>query len=91
MFPPIGLFMAPIYQAISSAILGNIPRSSHAAMVGLIVVVSALGGTIGSFIIGQVFAALEGAAAIYLVLSPIVGLLVSITMLRKMSELEPTD
>lgn len=84
-FPLIGLFMAPIYPAINSAILSAMPRSSQAAMVGLIVVFSALGGTTGSLIIGRVFAAVEGAAAFYLILVPITVLLGAITWLRKMT------
>jgi MFS transporter, FHS family, glucose/mannose:H+ symporter len=59
------------------------PRSTHATMVGLIVVFSALGGTTGSFIIGRTFAAVQGAAAFYLILIPILVLLGAITLLRK--------
>lgn len=83
-FPLIGLFMAPVYPAINSAVLSAMPRSNQAAMVGLIVVFSALGGTTGSFVIGRVFAAVEGAAAFYLLLLPIAVLLVTITLLRKL-------
>lgn len=88
-FPMIGLFMAPIYPAINSAVLSTMPRSNQAAMVGLIVVVSALGGTTGSLVIGNVFAAVEGAAAFYLILIPIAALLLTITMLQKMSDGQP--
>jgi len=83
-FPLIGLFMAPIYPAINSAILSAMPRSTQAAMVGLIVVFSALGGTTGSLVIGRVFAAVEGAAAFYLILVPIAVLFGTITLLRRM-------
>jgi len=48
-FPLIGLFMAPIYPAINSVVLSALPKSRHAAMMGLIVVFSALGGTTGSY------------------------------------------
>jgi len=83
-FPLIGLFMAPIYPAINSAILSAMPTSSQSAMVGLIVVFSALGGTTGSFIIGRVFDAFEGAQAFYLLLIPIGIVAVSLTFLRRM-------
>lgn len=82
--PMIGLFMAPIYPAINSAILSAMPRSSHASMVGLIVVFSALGGTTGSLIIGRVFAAFEGTVAFYLTLVPITLVLGAVTLLRKL-------
>jgi FHS family glucose/mannose:H+ symporter-like MFS transporter len=39
-FPLIGLFLAPIYPAINSVILSNLPAHKHAAMSGLIVVFS---------------------------------------------------
>ena len=83
-FPLIGLFMAPIYPAINSAILSAMPRASQSAMVGLIVVFSALGGTTGSLIIGRVFDAFEGAQAFYLLLIPIAVVALSITFLRRM-------
>ena len=83
-FPLIGLFMAPIYPAINSAILSAMPRSNQPAMVGLIVVFSALGGTTGSFIIGRVFAVIDGAGAFYLVLVPIAAIFGAITLLRRL-------
>jgi len=83
-FPLIGFFMAPIYPAINSAILSAMPRASQSAMVGLIVVFSALGGTTGSLIIGRVFDAFEGAQAFYLLLIPIAVVAVSITFLRRL-------
>jgi len=82
-FPLIGLFMAPIYPAINSVILSALPKSRHAAMTGLIVVFSALGGTTGSLITGQVFAQFDGARAFYLLLAPMVLLLVSLTWFNR--------
>jgi len=73
-FPLIGLFMAPIYPAINSVVLSALPKSRHAAMMGLIVVFSALGGTTGSLITGQLFAHFDGSRAFYLLLVPM-GLL----------------
>src|SRR5258706_1542890 len=72
-FPLIGLCMAPIYPALNSAILSAMPRTAQSAMVGLIVVFSALGGTTGSFIVGRTFALVGGTWAFYLLLIPIVG------------------
>lgn len=81
-FPLIGLFMAPIYPAINSVVLSSLPKSRHAAMTGLIVVFSALGGTTGSFITGQLFSRMGGASAFYLSLLPMALLLLAIAMLK---------
>lgn len=82
-FPLIGLFMAPIYPAINSVVLSALPKSRHAAMTGLIVVFSALGGTTGSFITGQLFAHFDGSRAFYLLLLPMALLLISLTLLDR--------
>lgn len=70
-FPLIGIVMAPIYPIVSSVVLSALPRERHAAMVGLMVIFSALGGTIGSFITGLVFERFSGQTAFYLVLLPL--------------------
>ncbi|MBX9403373.1 MFS transporter [Lysobacter sp. BMK333-48F3] len=84
-FPLIGLFMAPIYPAINSVVLSSLPKSRHAAMTGLIVVFSALGGTTGSFITGQLFARIGGGTAFYLSLLPMALLLLAIALLKRQS------
>lgn len=81
--PMIGLFLAPIYPAINSVILSSLPRERHAAMAGLIVVFSALGGTTGSFITGQTFARFGGEAAFFLSLAPMAVLLATLWFLRR--------
>lgn len=81
LFPLIGFFLAPIYPTICSVALSSLPRHRHPTMVGLIVIFSALGGTIGSLITGMLFQALPGALAFYFVLIPtalIAGVLVVI-------------
>ncbi|KRG71653.1 MFS transporter [Pseudoxanthomonas dokdonensis] len=83
--PLTGLFMAPIYPAINSVVLSALPKPRQAAMTGLIVVFSALGGTTGSFITGQVFARFGGQTAFYLSLLPIALLLLTIPLLRRQS------
>jgi fucose permease len=84
-FPLIGLFMAPIYPALNSVVLSAMPRSRQSAMVGLIVVFSALGGTTGSLIVGRTFEAAGGSLAFYLLLFPIAGLLLAVVGLRNLS------
>ena len=71
LFPLLGFFLAPIYPTICSVALSALPRPSHPAMVGLIVIFSALGGTIGSFITSLLFQHLSGAFAFYFLLVPI--------------------
>lgn len=66
----LGLCLAPIYPTICSTMLSSLPLDRHAAMTGLIVVFSALGGTSGSFITGRIFAATDGRTAFALGLVP---------------------
>ncbi len=74
-FPLIGLFIAPIYPAINSVILSTLPAQQHGPMSGLIVIFSALGGTTGSIITGNIFEAFGGQTAFYFSLVPI-GILI---------------
>jgi MFS transporter, FHS family, glucose/mannose:H+ symporter len=69
--PLIGLFLAPIYPAINSAMLSALPKPQHAAMTGLIVIFSALGGAFGSFVTGHMFVAFDGRTAFTLLLLPL--------------------
>lgn len=83
--PMIGLFLAPVYPAINSVILSSLPRARHAAMAGLIVVFSALGGTTGSFVTGQTFARFGGETAFMLSLAPMAALLLALAVLRRLT------
>jgi FHS family glucose/mannose:H+ symporter-like MFS transporter len=87
LLPMIGLLMAPIYPALNSAILSSMPPREQPAMVGLIVVFSALGGTTGSFIVGHLFAAFQGTAGFYVLLLPIGALAALTTMIRRSATL----
>ena len=82
-FPLIGLFLAPIYPAINSVILSNLPAHKHASMSGLIVVFSALGGTTGSIITGHIFDAWGGQTAFYSSLAPICILMILLYLFKK--------
>lgn len=84
-FPLIGVFMAPIYPIVSSVVLSALPRERHAAMVGLMVIFSALGGTIGSFITGFTFDHFSGQTAFYLVLVPLVLIALALVRLEKLT------
>lgn len=84
LFPLIGLFLAPIYPAINSVILSNLPAHKHSSMSGLIVVFSALGGTTGSIITGHVFDAFGGQTAFYFSLIPISILIVLLVIFKRL-------
>ncbi|TAL51882.1 MAG: MFS transporter [Chitinophagaceae bacterium] len=83
-FPLIGLFLAPIYPAINSVILSNLPNHKHGAMSGLIVVFSALGGTTGSIITGHIFGAYGGQNAFYFSLIPIAVLIILLFIFKRL-------
>ncbi|WP_404343708.1 MFS transporter [Pseudoalteromonas mariniglutinosa] len=85
MLPLIGFFMAPLYPLLNSVMLSSLAKHQHAAMTGLIVVFSALGGTTGSVITGLVFDKFSGQYAFYLTLVPIGLLLVSVSIFKKMT------
>jgi len=83
-FPLIGLFLAPIYPAINSVILSNLPTHKHASMSGLIVVFSALGGTTGSIITGNIFENYGGQTAFYFSLIPVAILIILLFVFKKL-------
>jgi MFS transporter, FHS family, glucose/mannose:H+ symporter len=83
-FPLVGLFIAPIYPLINSAILSALPKNLHSPMTGLIVIFSALGGTLGSRIIGWLFKTVGGGQAFYYTLIPLVLLLLSLLTLNRL-------
>jgi fucose permease len=82
-FPLIGLFMAPIYPGINSVMLSSLPQRQHAAMTGLLVLFSALGGTTGSMITGYVFGAMNGQTAFYLSLLPLSCILLTLFFFKR--------
>ncbi len=84
-FPLVGLFIAPIYPLLNSVILSALPKKLHSSMTGLIVVFSALGGTIGSRIIGWLFMNQGPENAFYFTLIPMSLLLVSFFILKKLT------
>jgi len=86
MFPLIGIFLAPVYPSINSAILTSLPKPKHGLMSGLIIIFSALGGTTGSLIMGAVFDADKtgGQHAFYFSLIPIGILIVCLFMFRRL-------
>ena len=86
LFPLIGLFLAPVYPAINSVILSNLPAHKHASMSGLIVVFSALGGTTGSIITGNIFDIYGGQTAFYFSLLPITIIIVLLFFFKRLQK-----
>jgi len=84
-FPIVGLFIAPIYPLLNSVVLSALPKKLHSPMTGLIVVFSALGGTIGSRIIGWLFKNQGPENAFYYTLIPMGLLLFSYFILKKLT------
>ena len=81
-FPMIGLLLAPIYPAINSVILSTLPKQKHGLMSGLIIIFSALGGTTGSIITGNIFQHYGGEAAFYFSLIPIAILIICLSVFK---------
>ncbi|RTY71473.1 MFS transporter [Flavobacterium sp. LS1P28] len=84
-FPLVGLFIAPIYPLLNSVVLSALPKKLHSSMTGLIVVFSALGGTLGSRVIGYLFKNEGPENAFYYTLIPMSLLLVSFFILKKLT------
>ena len=87
-FPIVGLFIAPIYPLLNSAVLSALPLKLHSPMTGLIVIFSALGGTLGSRMIGWLFKNVGAGSAFYYTLIPMVLLLIALFALRKLTRKE---
>ncbi len=83
LFPMLGFFLAPIYPTVCSVALSALPRHRHAAMMGLIVIFSALGGTLGSLITGMLFQRLPGALAFYFTLVPLGLIALALPLIRR--------
>jgi len=85
-FPLVGLFIAPIYPLLNSVVLSALPKSLHSPMTGLIVVFSAIGGTLGSRLIGYLFKSVGADSAFYYTLIPLTALLACIYILKNLTK-----
>ncbi len=85
-FPIIGLIIAPVYPAINSVILSSLPKPKHGVMSGLIIIFSAIGGTLGSLITGYIFENYGGRNAFYFILVPITILIISLTVFKRLQK-----
>jgi FHS family glucose/mannose:H+ symporter-like MFS transporter len=85
-FPLIGILLAPIYPAINSVILTSLPKTHHGFMSGLIIIFSAIGGTVGSLLTGNIFDKYGGQAAFYFSLAPMSLLILSLFFFNKLKK-----
>lgn len=82
-FPLIGFFLAPIYPLINSTVLSNTAKILHSPMASLLVFFSAIGGTIGSRLVGYLFQNIGGSKAFYFSLIPLAALAICLIVLHK--------
>ena len=75
-FPLIGFFLAPIYPLINSFVLSATEKIFHSPMASLLVFFSAIGGTLGSRLVGYLFKHIGGQKAFYFALIPMSVLLI---------------
>ncbi len=85
-FPLVGLFLAPIYPLINSVVLSALPQKLHSPMSGLIIIFSALGGTLGSRAIGYLFKNIGAETAFSYTVIPLLLLLASLFALNHLTK-----
>jgi len=82
----IGLFLGPIYPLISSTVLSAYPKKFHAHIAGLIIIFSALGGTLGSRIIGYIFEHVDAKFAFSYAIIPMALLIIAVYFLNRLTK-----
>lgn len=87
-FPLVGLFIAPIYPLLNSVVLSALPKKLHSPMSGLIIIFSAIGGTLGSRLIGILFKEVGAETAFSYTLIPMAILFIMLFILRDLTDKE---
>lgn len=85
-FPLIGFFLAPIYPLVNSIVLSATEKVFHSPMASLLVFFSAIGGTLGSRIVGYLFKSIGGSKAFYFALIPLIILIVCLVILNNIQK-----
>ena len=85
LFPLIGLFLAPLYPLVNSTMLTSTDKSHQSALAGLLTFFSAIGGTVGSLLVGNLFDTLGGDKVFYLSLIPFALIFISLFMINRLS------
>lgn len=89
LFALVGFFLGPIYPTICSIVLTKMPMAQQAAMTGLIIIFSALGGTTGSLITGRLTDILNTHDAFYFPLIPIALLALMLLAYKRLADRAP--
>ena len=84
-FPLIGFFLAPIYPLINSFVLSATEKIFHSPMASLLTFFSAIGGTLGSRLVGYLFKHIGGNKAFYFSLIPLSILVVCLFLFNKLN------
>ncbi len=82
-FPLIGIFLAPMYPLVNSALLSHTPKNQQSSLAGILTFFSAIGGTVGSMVIGNLFEKLGGERVFYLSLIPLLIILITFIFINK--------
>lgn len=90
-FPMIGFFLAPLYPLINSFVLSATEKPLHSPMASLLVVYSAIGGTLGSRLVGYLFKNIGGAKAFYFSLVPMTILVLCIIFFSRQKSVDQED
>lgn len=85
-FPMIGFFLAPIYPLINSFVLSATEKMFHSPMASLLTFFSAIGGTLGSRLVGYLFKHSGGGTAFYFSLIPMTVLMVCLFFFYRMQK-----
>jgi len=89
-FPIVGLFLAPVYPLLNSVILRSLPHKLHSPMSGLIIIFSAIGGTLGSRFIAYLFKNVGADTAFNYTLIPMLALLTAVFILYRLTRSQTT-
>ena len=89
-FPLIGFFLAPIYPLVNSFVLSSTEKVFHSPMASLLVFFSAIGGTLGSRLVGYLFKNIGGQKAFYFSLIPMFILLLCLFFFYKIQKKKTT-
>jgi MFS transporter, FHS family, glucose/mannose:H+ symporter len=90
-FPLIGFFLAPIYPLINSFVLSATEKLFHSPMASLLVFFSAIGGTLGSRLVGYLFQNIGGQKAFYFSLIPMLALMFCLFFFYRIQTKTKTD
>jgi fucose permease len=90
-FPLIGLFFAPIYPLVNSFVLSSTEKVLHSPMASLLVFFSAIGGTLGSRLVGYLFKRIGGDKAFYFSLVPMSVLLLCLFFFYRFNKKKQMD